>query len=84
MNIIVLKEPGLSILLKQFRVKIHFEVKDGTLVRYGVRVSDCAFITRFGNQSASVIRIQGAAKYIEEEVSFSYKADAKRVTVLWL
>ena len=46
------------ILLQQLRIKIHFEIKDGTLVGYGMCMIDCALITRFGYQGTSVIRIQ--------------------------
>ena len=64
-------------MFQQLIKKICFEFKDGAFIGDGMGMGHRTFITGFGYQHATIIRIERPAKYIEQKIPLAYKTDAK-------
>ena len=85
MQVIVCKKMCASVDFFQKPIKkIPFEIKDGAFVGHCMCMRDRAFIFRFGDKHAAIVRIQCMPEYIENKIAFANKADAKRRTVFRL
>jgi len=65
-------------------IKVFFEFKNGTLIRHGMNMGDRTFIFRFGDQDTTGIGVERMPENIEQEITFSNKADRKCFAVFGL
>lgn len=83
-QVIIPEELRMSVTLSQLLVKAVRKFKDGAFIRYGMRVCNSTFITRFGNDHTAVIRVQRIPEYIVQKITLAYKADTKAFRILRL
>ena len=79
----VAEERHAAILFQQGLEEFVFKIKNGAFIRHSMNMGNGALIPRLGDQHAACVGVERIAEDIEQEVSFSYKADAEGFTVLW-
>jgi hypothetical protein len=65
MKVVVAQKPDSRASFKDFMVKIFVEIKNRTLIGYYVFMGHCPFVSRFGYQNATGIRIKRLTEDIE-------------------
>ncbi|HEU5292136.1 MAG TPA: hypothetical protein VFU05_15905 [Cyclobacteriaceae bacterium] len=69
-------------MIQYFLKECRFKIKNGTLIRNRVRMRDGSFVTGFRYKHTTAVRIKRVSENIEKKISFTHKADAKRIAVL--
>jgi hypothetical protein len=77
MPIVIGEERNGAVMFQQLIEKILFEFKDSAFIGHGMCMGYRAFIAGFGYQNASIVRIERATEYIEQEIAFSHKTDTE-------
>ncbi|CAF1493430.1 unnamed protein product [Adineta ricciae] len=76
-QVIVAEKARAPVNVLYFGIRCWGKIEDGAFVRHGVHMGHRSVVPRFGDEYATVVRVERAAEYVEQEVARSHEADGK-------